>query len=97
MDVRTGWSGEQPGGIWRKLDVTLDGSDFERLLHDYQLTDREWSLPQVFALLALEADVLLWLQVYRATSSPHHLTALNQAKDQRDKFVKSLAGGSAAQ
>jgi hypothetical protein len=92
MNVRQGWSGEQPGGAWRKIDVELDEADLARLIVDLGIPPEMTSV-QVFALMSSVAEVYLLSSIYKVTGAQHHRTELSNAIAARDRLVSKLRNG----
>lgn len=56
MLVMIGWSGEVASGQWRKMDCTLDDTDFILLLAEHDAVGSQYSLTQKFVILELECQ-----------------------------------------
>jgi len=66
MQILVGWSGETANANWRRVDLTLDETDFRRLCLEYGIpveSIQDAPVSKIFGLLEIEAQRLLMAEL----------------------------------
>lgn len=70
MEIMIGYSGEISSGQWRKCDIKLDETDFNRILAEFDCVGIYCTTTQMFSILELECQRLIAGELIMRSKSP---------------------------